>query len=254
MDSEDRLRTHIASLKNPKTPIPDQGSSDFAARFNEFRPRFEDFVAKSKRHERRNAPKFNIFELLRVERDEAVHSRFLASLLDPSGSHGQGALFLNSFLRFCEGLPGFPVMIERDIPGATSVFVRPEFSSAHGRPDILVFSHKPAFALIVENKIDAQDETTQLARYWKLLQSLFKFAGARRALIYLTPSGRKPRGTVPATVHYFSVSYQHHIADWLRSCVEGVAQSLKPTLSQYAHIAANLSTEAEGNDAEGSEQ
>jgi hypothetical protein len=55
------------------------------------------------------APRFNIFRALRIERRETkLHSRFLAELLDPRGSHNQGVLFLSGFLeaprsRACPG-------------------------------------------------------------------------------------------------------------------------------------------------------
>lgn len=43
---------------------------------------------------------FNVFRLLRMEEDEVrLHSRFIAELLDPKGSHGQGSAFLELFLR-----------------------------------------------------------------------------------------------------------------------------------------------------------
>ncbi|MBX0332941.1 PD-(D/E)XK nuclease family protein [Pontibacter sp. HSC-14F20] len=46
---------------------------------------------------------FNIFSVLRSHSDEVrVHSRFIAELLNPKGSHGQGTLFLNLFLNELE--------------------------------------------------------------------------------------------------------------------------------------------------------
>ena len=41
--------------------------------------------------DRTNAPAFNLFALLDLERSEATHTRFLADLLDPSGNHQQSA-------------------------------------------------------------------------------------------------------------------------------------------------------------------
>jgi hypothetical protein len=38
--------------------------------------------------------RFNIFDALSIARTEIRHSNFLAWLLDPSESHGQGPLFL----------------------------------------------------------------------------------------------------------------------------------------------------------------
>jgi hypothetical protein len=41
---------------------------------------------------------FNVFRALRVTEEEAKHLAFIAQLLDPRGSHGQGDLFLRRFL------------------------------------------------------------------------------------------------------------------------------------------------------------
>jgi len=42
---------------------------------------------------------FNIFSILRAERNERfTHSAFIAELLNPNGSHCQGAIFLKLFL------------------------------------------------------------------------------------------------------------------------------------------------------------
>src|SRR5437879_2518734 len=42
--------------------------------------------------------RFNIFDSLGIVRTEIRHSNFLAWLLDPNESHGQGSLFLNAIL------------------------------------------------------------------------------------------------------------------------------------------------------------
>jgi hypothetical protein len=42
--------------------------------------------------------RFNIFDVLRIARAEIRHSNFLAWLLDPAESHGQGDLFLKAIL------------------------------------------------------------------------------------------------------------------------------------------------------------
>ena len=42
---------------------------------------------------------FNIFSILRHEDDEVnLHSRFIAELLDPQGTHGMGMAFLERWL------------------------------------------------------------------------------------------------------------------------------------------------------------
>ena len=54
--------------------------------FDELRKKIE----KQKREERSTAPRFNIYRMFGIERLETeFHSKFLADLLNPAGSHGQ---------------------------------------------------------------------------------------------------------------------------------------------------------------------
>lgn len=49
------------------------------------------------RYQAKLAPEFSLLDYLR--RDEMALSEYLAMLLDPQGPHGQGELYLQSFLR-----------------------------------------------------------------------------------------------------------------------------------------------------------
>jgi len=60
---------------------------------------FEQFRDEAKDKDPIEAPNFNIFYLLGFTRDEVrTHSKFLAELLKPTGTHGQDFLFLRNFL------------------------------------------------------------------------------------------------------------------------------------------------------------
>jgi hypothetical protein len=220
-----------------------------ASDFDRIKPGIKGTLDRAYESDRKTALNFNIFELLGVERVEAKHSRLLADLLDPRGSHGQGPFFLNNFLRFCESkVSGFPpALLEREVTRSDFVFVKTELYSGYGRPDIVAVSHEPAFALIIENKIDAGDQDQQLERYWRLLERGFAFTGRRRALLYLTPSGRLPdeRKKIPADVRYSCISYATHINEWLRSCIDGRPSRLQQIMMQYAEVVAQLVSEQE---------
>ena len=44
---------------------------------------------------------FNIFEIMRMQSDEVhLHSRFIAELLNPKGTHGLGKTYLQLFLEY----------------------------------------------------------------------------------------------------------------------------------------------------------
>jgi hypothetical protein len=75
--------------------------------------------------------RFNIFDALRVDRAEIRHSNFLAWLLNPAESHGQGALFLRAVLMdLLQSAPEFRPFspIELDGEELRGVEVHREFS------------------------------------------------------------------------------------------------------------------------------
>jgi hypothetical protein len=114
----------------------------------------------------------------------------------------------------------------------------------------VVFSFEPPFALIIENKIDTHDQRTQLKRYWTILHNRFSMAGSRKALIYITPDGRRPRAQIPVNVRYQCVSYRTDIVEWLRRGLEQASPGFRTTLSQYVDVVANLSPSDEEWDVE----
>lgn len=101
--------------------------------------------------------RFNIFDALSIVRNEIRHSNFLAWLLDPNESHGQGALFLRAVLMDLlktardNGYPAPASPIELDGAELRGVRVQREWFHI----DLLVTCDEPNFAIAVENKIDA---------------------------------------------------------------------------------------------------
>ena len=86
---------------------------------------------------------------------ETDHSRILGSLLDPQGDHGQGRLFLDSFLR--------RIGMKESDQDSWRVTIE------GGRVDLVIQSVNPErpSVVIVENKVnDAVDQSNQLYRYW----------------------------------------------------------------------------------------
>ena len=58
----------------------------------------ENFRLQREKNELYDSNRFNPFQFLRT--DEMGLSKILAFLLEPKETHGQGDLFLNSFLKF----------------------------------------------------------------------------------------------------------------------------------------------------------
>lgn len=131
--------------------------------------------------------RFNIFDALRIARVEIRHSNFLAWLLDPAESHGQGSLFLNAVLMDLlrqapvEQRPLSPV--ELDGEELRGVEIRREWRYI----DLLISCKEPAFVVAVENKVGSGEHGDQLARYQKTVAE--NFPGRNPMFVYLTTDG-----------------------------------------------------------------
>jgi len=157
---------------------------------------------------------FNVFKIVKVVHDEVRHSAFLAELLNPKGSHGQGDLFLRLFVQKL-GITDFQcetavAIVEKHIGEVTE--------TTGGRIDILIDDHH-GNQIIIENKIYASDQENQLIRYHN-----FK----NQNLFYLTLHGND--ASEYSTLHntsgvklicgddYKLLSYKTHILEWLELC------------------------------------
>ncbi len=128
----------------------------------------------------------NIFQILNVSRAEIRHSNFLAWLLDPNGTHGLGKLFLTKFLRdiatseIASDLDEFEI-VELNF---NNVELRREWRNI----DLLIVFD--TIVICIENKIDSQDHSNQLAKYRSIVNETFK--KHQKVFVYLTPTGEQP--------------------------------------------------------------
>lgn len=133
--------------------------------------------------------RFNVFDALNVVRAEIRHSNFLAWLLNPSSSHGQGDLFLKSvsmdILRKArsQGIDQAVSPVKLDAHDLHSIEVRREWRNI----DLLVISHDPAFVFLIENKIGSSEHSNQLERYEKLVRDEFPTTSIQ--CVFLTKDG-----------------------------------------------------------------
>lgn len=235
-----RTRDLIASLDHLRM-------EDFKTKFARAANELALMKSKHEDLDRSMASNFNVFTLLGVQRKEvATHSAVIGDLLDPSGRHGQGALFLRKFLRMpCLAIPD-------SVTEFASWRVQREKPTFAGNLDIFVSSSGPfQQCFIIENKIDAEDQHGQLARYyhWLLTRRSFYDIGSSR-LIYLTVDGRAPsnhalsfyahsENRVDAQV--FKMSYRREVRLWLVACLaEVTAPKIKMYLDQYLEVLEKL--------------
>ncbi len=168
---------------------------------------------------------FNIFSVLQMESDEVkTHSRFLAELLNPKGSHGQKDVFLKKFIDRFEILDfeteNAEVFVEFYIGEVTP--------NSGGRIDILV--RNKSDVVMIENKIYASEQPNQLTRY--------RNYRPKGNLLYLTLDGKVSKEEKVNTNDYRCISYENDIINWLDECKKESVNIpiLRETISQYINL------------------
>ena len=178
---------------------------------------------------------YNIFTLFHGFSDEVnLHSNFIASLLDPNGDHYKGDLFLKIFLETC-GIDDFS--IDTSIATVLKEFKHIDIYISDGKKHI-----------ILENKVYAKDQPTQIARYIETIQN----EGAEDediCVLYLHPDGELPDkqsfgdfyakllGENPS-IKFKVISYGKEILEWIDKCKNEVSNltDLNVFLSQYKDV------------------
>ncbi len=120
---------------------------------------------------------------------EEFHSKVLAWLLDPRGSHGLGDRFLTLFL-LQAGMP--PVGYPQDWT-ATEVIRewKHVVDGQQGYLDILIVNYAQQILCAVENKVFSSEHSNQLTRYRKALEES-SYSTFAKYLVFLTPQGTFP--------------------------------------------------------------
>ena len=175
---------------------------------------------------------FNVFSALNMCSDEVrLHSRLLATLLNPKANHGLESEFLKSFL-IALGLPEDYItyckeqIVERTIGEVTE--------ATGGRIDIILEDR--GHAVIIENKIYAGDQPNQLLRYYNY--GVKTFGENNFKLVYLTLYGNEPSpdSLGGENFEFIKLSYAQDILKLLEDFVP--TQPQKPvhsTIEDYYH-------------------
>lgn len=216
---------------------------NFQSDFDRLRAGMDGLLEKAAEERRRTASTFNIFHLLRVADSEVyTHSALLADLLNPRGSHAQGTLFLEQFFSVCAGaFPGLPIPYVPLHPNEWTV--QAEKVTPLGNLDLVLSSSRLGFLYAIENKIWAEEQPEQLARYSRWLQQQ-KAEYPYQALVYLTPDGRESWTHNGET--YFRLSYSGHITSWLaKALIQVEPPRLRETLAQYIDVLKTFEGECE---------
>ncbi len=176
-------------------------------------------VASAEAHAKASHERFNIFSTLLKESDEVrLHTRFIHCLLDPSGSHDCGPLFLDLFF---ESLATLGVKDKtgkeldfKSLAKISNWTVHKEASRPpHGQIDLLLES-SGFFGIAIENKIHAGEQAAQLSGYGDYLHRRYDKCFH---LIYLTLDGKE--GYTAGDHGYLRISYERHVLHWLEACL-----------------------------------
>jgi hypothetical protein len=177
--------------------------------------------------------RFNLFDILHVGHYEVrTHSPMLAELLNPQGSHGQGAVFLKHFL----------AKLNIHDFDADSAHVGTEVPIGKlGRLDIVITDGNRR-SIFIENKIYALLQDEQLERYHE--------HDPKANLLFLTLNGDPPADWATNTAYnsdsfrrvFQSVSYKTNIVRWLESCRKeaATAPGVREAITQYIHLIQRL--------------
>jgi len=170
---------------------------------------------------------FNIFSVLRKEKDEVyLHSRFLYELLNYSKPGSQNRENLKDFLQHV-GVEGFELWgakVERE----------------RDYIDIRIINDTSRQAIMIENKIEAPDRSEQLQGYYNTLKEKY----SKIYPLYLTLDGRKPSSRSIGDLDpekIITISYEYLIP-WLEHCQKRDENeaALQDAVAQYIQLVRKL--------------
>lgn len=184
---------------------------------------------------------FNIFKVMNVQSDEVrLHSAFITELLNPKGSHGQGDVFLELFVK------QFSIK-DFDSKNATTEkekYIGRKTETEGGFIDIVISSGNRN--IFIENKIYAEDQPQQLLRYHN--------EDKKAVLLYLTLYGKEASDESTGISeeeetgkdYYIPISYDTDIIYWLQECKKEAVNLpiLRETITQYINIIKHLTGRA----------
>lgn len=192
-------------------------------------------IAKHEKIARLKGENFNVFRVLEIEyKEDELHSRFIAELLDPKGSHDQQTTFLKMFLEQVVD-PLIPDSLPNECklrPDESKAKVHREYyigpkhingeKSTGGRIDIFITDGIRHIS--IENKIREDEGEHQVTRYCN-------YKSDSNLVLFFTLRGDE----ASTEKKYHPISYREHILQWLKSCQKHCADLpiLRATIKQY---------------------
>jgi len=165
----------------------------------------------------------NIFEILRISKNEIRHSNFLSWLLDSNGSHKLGDIYLKRFLREVFSSSKFEDIDQIDVEGLnlSDVEIRREWKNI----DLLIYLED--VIVCVENKVLSSEHSNQLSRYKEIIQT--EFPNHKQTYVYLNPDGVS---SIEESENYHPISYEF-IVESLSRIISVYGESMSIQVENY---------------------
>ncbi|MDB4316323.1 PD-(D/E)XK nuclease family protein [Cyclobacteriaceae bacterium] len=165
----------------------------------------------------------NIFQILRITKNEIRHSNFLSWLLNPHESHKLGDIFLKRFLREVFSSDKFLEIDQVDVEGMdlTKVEIQREWKNI----DILIILKN--VVVCIENKVLSKEHSNQLNRYKGIIES--HYPNHNQTFVFLTPEGDSSESESET---YEPISYEF-IVNSLERIISVYGESLNEQVKNY---------------------
>lgn len=222
--------------------------------FDKFVREFSAYLDAANESKKRGNNDYNPLKAVQnVDNEEKMHSGFLYSLLDTRGEHYQDDLFLKLFLE--------TLGLDKWFGSTKSARVEKEYQNI----DIYITNGENH--IIIENKIWADDQERQIARYIETIHNSSDDENNESvnyeniAVVYLSPFGREPsansldewqiKGNLLECgndkIKYKQISYQTDILAWIKKCQKEVGNitSLNSALEFYKDIVEIITNQKE---------
>ena len=228
------LQRVLAGCRRIETTRQRQEVAGVKCLMKRMRAKLPGMEKRMRDYDRLHAPCFNVFQAVGIERKEAVlHTPFLAFLLNPESTHGQGFVFLEAFfdtLRRLEGfhaphfrIASFPWVIDSEVPAGSGGII-----------DLLIECPAHRYVLAIENKVDAEEGEDQLWKYDRWIEHS-RPHHLTCQLIFLTLDGRAP--TSNRNRPCLQASYATDVHRFLDKAMAKVhAEDVKTCLRHYQRI------------------
>jgi len=181
--------------------------------------------------------RYNIFKVCGVNHNENIHSAIIAEFLNPAGSHGLKSKLLECFIKTMPCSDAIKQNFDFE-----SASVDTEYHTQYGRIDIFIEDNK-RHAIIIENKIYADDGDEQLKRYDNFAKT--RYDKENYQIFYLSLWGNEATKKSAKGVAHTPISYCSHVIAWLEECV-CIAENhlmVRETIKQYINLLKSLTSQ-----------